>query len=141
MSNNQVSKTAEEILDKHCNPDGKGVANQEFIKPILAAMEEYASQFQNIHPTEQETIEAYAGMFDNDPEPSPSVEQMAEALKTTLEALKDLVRQLPTDENLADYRLDFAELAEQKAIAALSSRPLPQADKVEDAVNDKNETK
>jgi len=78
----------------------------------------------------------------NDTHPRPAtqvegVEQMAEALKITLEALKDLVRQLPNDESLADYRLDFAELAEQKATSALSSytsRPAADTDKVEDAV-------
>jgi len=48
-----------------------------------------------------------------------AVQELLEALTTTYEALKDLVRQLPVDERLADYRLDFAESAEQKAIAAI----------------------
>lgn len=49
-------------------------------------------------------------------------ENLRSALKTCYEALKDLVRQLPVDENLADYRLDFAEAAEQKALAALNNK-------------------
>lgn len=34
-----------------------------------------------------------------------------EALKLALHALEDLIHQLPTDERLADYNLDYAESA------------------------------
>lgn len=45
--------------------------------------------------------------------------ELLEALSITLAALRDLVRQLPNDESLADYRLDFAEWAEEKAQAVI----------------------
>lgn len=45
---------------------------------------------------------------------------LSEALETTLKAMTDLVRQLPRGESLADYNLDYCEIAEQKAKEALS---------------------
>jgi hypothetical protein len=46
--------------------------------------------------------------------------RLREALTDTLSALEDLVRQLPNDDRLADYSLDFAEVASFKARAALA---------------------
>jgi hypothetical protein len=45
--------------------------------------------------------------------------ELLKALNTTLAALKDVVRQLPAGESLADYRLDFAEAAEFEAMEAI----------------------
>lgn len=44
---------------------------------------------------------------------------LLEALQSTLNAMRDLIRQLPNDESLADFRLDSCEIAEQKAIEAI----------------------
>lgn len=42
------------------------------------------------------------------------------ALYACQAALRDIIRQLPTDERLADYELDFAEHADFKADAAIN---------------------
>jgi hypothetical protein len=44
---------------------------------------------------------------------------LLEALQSTLNAMRDLIRQLPADESIADYRLDSCEIAEQKAVEAI----------------------
>ena len=44
---------------------------------------------------------------------------LLDALNTALNAIKDIIRQLPNDENLADYNLDYCEIAEEKAIKAI----------------------
>jgi hypothetical protein len=45
--------------------------------------------------------------------------KLVEALEVSKKAMIDLVRQLPNDEKLADYNLDYCEIAEQKITDAL----------------------
>lgn len=42
--------------------------------------------------------------------------ELAEKWKYAIEAMKDLLRQIPNDENLADYNLTLCEIAEQQWI-------------------------
>jgi len=114
MSNNAMNKTAEYVLDKHFPNYIYPVTNNER-KLILAAMEEYRSL-----PTPAT-------------EPSPSVEQMAEAF-TDMQRLYEWLM----DDNRKKAQTFFTA-GELRNVAKeiefrLSSRPLPQADKVEDAV-------
>ena len=51
-------------------------------------------------------------------------EDLRKALDTTLKAMVDLGMQLPTDERLVDYNLDYCESAEAIARKALSQPPI-----------------
>lgn len=66
---------------------------------------------------EKVVIEANAALIAAAPD-------MLEALQSTLNAMRDLIRQLPNDESLADFRLDYCEIAEQKAIEAIKKSQL-----------------
>lgn len=54
-----------------------------------------------------------------------AVKELVEGLDVSLRAMTGLVRQLPVDESLADYNLDFCEIAEQAAKQLITKHKTP----------------
>lgn len=99
---NTEQLTAKVFFDKNIRAD------KEYILPAWA--EEFAEKY-----AQAKVIEATKGYV---PE---KMDALWKGVETLLSALRDVIKQIPNDERLADYRLDFAEHAESLALELLES--------------------